>query len=100
MLIVLPILIALPGIGLDEKITTSSGLNLIDLCSPSAILDRAASGSPWLPVQRMHTSFGLRLLASSGLTNNSGWLMYPPLMEISMLFSILLPKIQIFLLYL
>ena len=43
---VLPILIALPGIGLDEKITTSSGLNLIDLCSPSAILDKAAKGSP------------------------------------------------------
>ena len=30
----------------DENTTTSSGLNLMDLCSPSAIRDRAANGSP------------------------------------------------------
>ena len=58
MLIVLEILIAFPGIALLENITMSSGLNLICLCVPSAILDRAASGSPWEPVQRMVTSPG------------------------------------------
>ena len=97
---VLPIKIALPGIGLDENITTSSGRSLIDLCSSSAIRDKAANGSPWDPVQRIHTSFGFKLLASSGVINNSPWFIYPPLIEISMLFSILLPKIHIFLLYL
>ena len=36
----------LPGIGLDENITTSLGSNLICLCVPLAILDKAANGSP------------------------------------------------------
>ena len=62
---VLEILKALPGIGDDENITTSSGLNLICLCSRSAILERAAKGSPWLPVHRIHTSFGFNKFASS-----------------------------------
>ena len=43
---ILEILRAFPGIGLDENITTSSGLSLICLCSRAAILDKAASGSP------------------------------------------------------
>ena len=44
--IIFEILNAFPGIALDEKITTSSGLNLIYLCVPLDILDNAASGSP------------------------------------------------------
>ena len=40
------ILTAFPGIGLDEKITISSGLSDICLKVPSAILDKAAKGSP------------------------------------------------------
>ena len=43
---VLEILEAFPGMGLDENITTSSGLNLICLCYKSAILDKEAKGSP------------------------------------------------------
>ena len=38
--------VAFPEIGEDEKITTSFGDNLICLCAPLAILDKAASGSP------------------------------------------------------
>ena len=43
---VLEILKALPGIGLDENTTISSGLSFICLCSKLAILDKAARGSP------------------------------------------------------
>ena len=73
LLIVLWILKALPGMALDENITISSGLNLICLWVPSAILDNAARGSPWEPVHSIVTSPGFRVLATSGDTNNSLW---------------------------
>ena len=71
LLIVFEMLKAFPGIVLDENITTSSGLNLICLCVPFEILDRAAKGSPWLPVHRIVTSPGFRLFASSAEISNS-----------------------------
>ena len=73
LLIVLEILTAFPGIGLDEKITISSGLSDICLKVPSAILDKAAKGSPWLPVHKKHTSLGFKFLASSGVIIISLW---------------------------
>ena len=43
---VLATLPAFPGIGEDEKTTTSVGSSLICLCVPLAIRERAANGSP------------------------------------------------------
>ena len=67
MLIVLDTDAPLPGIGDEENITTSSGIRVICLCVPEAILDKAASGSPWLPVHNRHTSLGFIWLASSAV---------------------------------
>ena len=44
-------LVSLPGIGVAEMMTVSSGSSVIERCSPCAISDSAANGSPWLPVQ-------------------------------------------------
>ena len=43
---VLLILLVLPGIGEELNTTVSSGMILICLCVPLAILDNAAIGSP------------------------------------------------------
>ena len=69
MLIVLLIDSALPGIGLDENITKSSGNNDTCLWVPLAIRDNAASGSPWLPVHNIHNSFLFKFCASFASTN-------------------------------
>ena len=53
LLMILLILSALPGIGLDEKITKSSPSSDICLCCPLAIRDNAARGSPWEPVHKI-----------------------------------------------
>ena len=70
-MIVLEILKAFPGIAEEENITKSFGCNFICLCVPLAILDKAESGSPCVPVQSKHTLFGAKELASSGVTNIS-----------------------------
>ena len=62
---------AFPGIAEEEKITISSSCNLIWRWEPLAILERAASGSPWEPVQSKHTSLDGSRFASSGVTNIS-----------------------------
>ena len=67
LLIVLDTEAVLPGIGDEEKITTSSGISVICLWLPEAILDNAAKGSPWLPVHKRHTSLGFIWLASSAV---------------------------------
>ncbi len=46
-------LVVLPGIGLEEKMTVSPGCNEIWRWVPSAILERAARGSPWEPVHKI-----------------------------------------------
>jgi len=43
----------LPGMGEEEKTMVSPGIILICLCEPSAILDKAAKGSPWEPVLKI-----------------------------------------------
>ncbi len=55
---------ALPGIGLEEKITKSSGNKLICLCVPLAMRDKAAKGSPCEPVHKIQISFFLKSLAA------------------------------------
>ena len=62
---------AFPGIGEDENITVSSFINVIFLSFPFAILESAANGSPWLPVQSKHTFSGAILFASSLVINIS-----------------------------
>ena len=53
LLIVRLINCSLPGIGELENTTVSPGINLICLCVPLAILERAANGSPCEPVHKM-----------------------------------------------
>ena len=88
-----------PGIGLEENITVSVGLNFICLWVPLAILDKAANGSPCEPVHNKQISSGGKVLATSGETKILSSFMYPPSIDISMLFSILLPNNAIFLLF-
>ena len=64
---------SLPGIGLLEYTIVSFSNNLICLCVPLEILDNAARGSPWLPVHNSVTSFGFKLLASSGEISSYLW---------------------------
>ena len=69
------------------------------LCSPLAILDKAAIGSPWLPVQRITVSEGRKDLILSGVTIlASGIWIYPKLLAELIFDSIERPKITIFLL--
>ena len=68
----------LPGIGDELNTTVSSGIILICLCVPFAILDNAAIGSPCEPVQRINNSCLGILLILLGSTNVSGGaLIYP-----------------------
>ena len=99
LLIILLIDIAFPGIGDDENITVSSGIRVIFLSLPLAILDKAASGSPCDPVHNKHTLDGSILLASSLVMNISLSLIYPHSKAISILLFILLPNTATFLLY-
>ena len=45
-------LFSLPGTGVAEMMTVSSGVMVSVLCPPAAMRARAESGSPWDPVQR------------------------------------------------
>src|SRR5699024_11588098 len=66
------ILLVLPGIGEELNTTVSSGIILICLCVPLAILDNAAIGSPCEPVHRMSSSCLGTLLILLGSINVSG----------------------------
>src|SRR5690606_20506916 len=95
-LIVLLTLSVFPGIGEDEKMTVSPGWICTCRCVPLAILDNAAIGSPWLPVQRIITSLAGNRLSDCVSTNNSlGALMYPSSRPIVIALSILLPNTAI-----
>ena len=48
-------IVSLPGIGDAERITVSFGWIWICRCAPSAIRERPAIGSPWLPVVKMQS---------------------------------------------
>ena len=65
---------------------------------PLAILDKAASGSPWLPVHNRHTLLGLNWLASSADINILLSYIYPHFIANSIDFYILQPNRAIFLL--
>ena len=88
---------AFPGIADDENTTKSFSFSFICLCVPFAILDNAANGSPCVPVHSKHTFSLGSVFDSSGVTNISLCFIYPSCIDISMLFSILLPNIAIFL---
>ena len=96
---ILLILSAFPGIGLEEKITKSSFNKDICLCWPLAILDKAAKGSPCDPVHKIHTSFLFKDLASFASIKIDLSLIKPLFKASSILFYMLLPKTIIFRLY-
>ena len=93
-------LAALPGIGDDENTTKSSGINVICLWIPFAIRDRAAKGSPWVPVHKIHISFFFKFLAWLLSINIVLSSIKPLFIASSILVSIERPKIIIFRLFL
>ncbi len=71
-------LVSFPGIAWAEITTTSSSLILTNLCSWAAINESALIGSPWEPVQMMHSSPGANRGASSmSITRFDGTLSKP-----------------------
>ena len=100
-LIVRLILLVLPGIGEELNTTVSSGIIFICLCVPFAILDNAAIGSPWEPVQRMSNScLGTLFILLGSINVSGGALIYPSSIPILILFSIERPNVTILRLYL
>ena len=89
-----------PGIGVAEIITVSPSFIFICLCIFLAILDRAAIGSPCVPVHKITTLLSLSPSTSDNATIiPSGILRYPRLDAISNTFTKLLPSIAILLPY-
>ena len=84
--------------GVAEITTVSPCLRVMCLWVPFAILDNAASGSPWVPVHKIRTLFaGCVSTFSISIIISFGSFKYPKFEQISNILIILLPSIAIFL---
>ena len=87
-----------PGIGVADIITKSFLVISTFLWSENAILVSALIGSPWLPVVIITIfSGGYLFMLSRFISTPSGIFIYPKRMDISTIFSILLPETATFL---
>jgi hypothetical protein len=94
--ITLDTFISLPGMGCELRITVSSGVRVSQRLSEFAISDSADMGSPWLPVEMMHTSPGRCLsMSSMSMRLDSGIFSRPRLRASFTFFFIDIPSVAI-----